>query len=442
MNVISIARPIESSKKWDGGYEVREKQPGALRETILEYPKHGFTHVDAPRHMIHTGNALEMCPIEQLCGASAIIDISDHVPERQISGATLEERGKHLREGDIAILRSNLPSAFDADDLRYTTQAPWLDDSACEWLVRKKCRSVVVDFPQDYVAREMSQRRVENMEFTEHQIVLGAGLMHLEHVWNLDAIIGARGYLLGLPLRLAGDADGGPAGPIFLHGAEEGTKSVWDLSMPVYETPDGMVRVRKTLSFEAGDPVQETGVWYDAPRQTHVVAPSLVDGKAEAIGEVLARPAAARAVIADLGQADDNAEISLEVLKHSLPAPKGAETLLLRTGFSGRAEPDSADWYRMSPYLSDAAAKWIVEQGFRQVGSDFELDRGRKELRGEAPRIDSLFAERILLGSGVSLIKNLINLSAITKDHVFLAPLALNLPKATSAPARVIAIDC
>ena len=97
---------------------------------------------------------------------------------------------------------------------------------------------LVIDFPQDYVAREMGDRLVTNPEFTEHQIVLGANLMHLEHVINLGAIDRDRVFLIGWPLRLP-DADGGPASPVALSEWPGGEPRIVDLTLPVTEIRDG-----------------------------------------------------------------------------------------------------------------------------------------------------------------------------------------------------------
>ena len=64
------------------------------------------THVDAPIHFIRDAATIESAPLGKLIGPAGLIDLSDHCKAVGITADTLEDRGRHVRGGDIAVLRT------------------------------------------------------------------------------------------------------------------------------------------------------------------------------------------------------------------------------------------------------------------------------------------------------------------------------------------------
>ena len=431
--VIPLANPIAKHWNWQGGFALRSFGSGRLSETAVEWPKPGFTHVDAPCHMIRNGRTLDDCKLSQLCGEAALVDVPDRLPAKPISRELLESRGGHVRKGDILILRSGLHRRYPNSTPEYWELSPWLDESGSRWVVERGCTALAVDFPQDWIARELGKRPVANSEFVEHRIVLGAGLMHLEHAVDLERIPGKRTFLIGLPLRLPG-ADGGPTGPVALTRWPSPNPRIVDLTLPL-ET-GGRVEIWLEKSFEAGDPVQETGVRMDGHTHTHVLAPRYLDSGANGIDAFLGSPLVGPADLADLSRMERAAPIESEALAACLPGNRGGDILLLRAA----RKPDGRVQER-SPWLHTDAANWLADRGYRAIGSDFELDAGRQKLAGGPARQGDLDAEAVLLGRGIALIKNLSGLDAIRTERPWAAALPLRLPGAEAAPARVVALE-
>lgn len=439
MDVIHIGRPLQESTKWKGGTSRRSTGPDQLPETAVHYPQHGFTHVDAPCHMIRGGAALEDCALSQLCAWAALVDVSDTVPSGPVTAEILASRTHHVRPGDILLLRSGLPERFSSESPEYTHKSPYVDESGSRWIAENGFSALAIDFPQDYLAREMSQRLVRTHEFTEHQIVLGAGLMHLEHVRGLDQIDSERVFLAGLPLRIPGRADGGPASPVVLTGCSDGCPQVQDLSLPVEADWRGRVERFLTLSFENGDQVQETGVSFSGPSHTHVLTPRYIDLEAQGVEAWVGSPLVRNYDIVDLTDTPDGQAISRSTLEARFPsANPGA--VLLRTGYTDRVPYPHTAWEERSPWLDTSAAEFLVDRGCCVVALDFEADAGRKRLRGAAACLADLDAEKVLLEGGVALIKNLQATSALMGEKVTLVPMPLLLPGAESAPARVVGL--
>lgn len=438
--VIPLANPIARHWNWLGDTLRRKPEPGFLAETGVDWPKHGFTHVDAPCHMVRGSLTLDECGLDQLCGEAAVVDVSDRVPAKPVTADVLESHGGHVRKGDIVILRSNLHRRFPNTSGDYWRNSPWLDASGSKWIVERGCKALVIDFPQDYNARDMNDRLVANDEFVEHRIVLGAGLMHLEHVVNLWEIGQERVFLIGWPLRLPG-ADGGPSSPVALTRWPRPDPRIVDLSLPVRADWRNRVSIGLAKSFEAGDPVQETGVRFEGHSHTHVLTPRYLNPAAPGLAGFLGSPLIGPADVVDLSQARDDTAIDAGELERSLPGERGSSILVLRSGFMERVAYADPAWPDRSPWLTVAAAELIAARGYRVIAADFEIDAGRKRLRSGPAQATDLAAEAILLDSGACLVKNLTNLSALRTDRPWLAAMPLNLPEAEAAPARVLGLE-
>ena len=85
-----------------------------------------------------------------------------------------------------------------------------------------------------------------------------------------------------------------------------------------------------------------------------------------------------------------------------------------------------------APLLSSGATQWIINQGIKLVGFDesFAIER-----RGSQAN------HRQLLGSGIGVIHNLVNLDRTSGRRVAVMALPLALLGTASAPCRVVVID-
>ena len=235
----------------------------------IEVIKHGFTHVDAPSHMIRNGKSLSECKLDLLCGWAKIIDVSECIGDKPITEKTLKDKIKHIEEGDIVILKSNLNDLYPNSSDQYWKNSPFLEDSGSNLLVSKNIKSLVFDFPQDRAAKDLQFRVVMNKEFTEHQIVLGAGVMHVEHAVNLKEIKEKEIFFCALPIKLP-NADGANCTPISISGLEKKDYSIIDHSKSMEN--NNSFKSFLTLSFEKGDQVQETGFSFSDITHTMFIA--------------------------------------------------------------------------------------------------------------------------------------------------------------------------
>jgi len=442
MRIYDLSNSLARHWNWAGDSFLPLRTGDELPETIVVYPKHGFTHVDAPCHMVRGSLTTDDCALSQLCGEAVVVDVSDCVPARPVTAELLSERGKSVRQGDILILRSNLVKHSPNTSQDYWSNSPFVDETGARWIVARGCSALVIDFPQDYPAREMGDRLIPTEEWTEHQIVLGGRLMHLEHVTGLDAIQEGRVFLFGWPIKIP-RSDGGPARPFALSAWPAGQPKIFDLSMPLDAGWRNAVRIMRAKSFEAGDPVQETGFAWLGHSHTHVVTPAYLQeshpGIAALQGLGLAQVCgwANRIDLTDIGDGGVITVPSLEARADQVPT---SEILVLNTGFSSRTHYSERDWLAKAPRLDLAAAEWIATRGFRTIAFDFELDASARGSRLGTLREADIPVEAALLRRGCVLIKNLVGIERVGAARFFLGAAPLRLPRGESAPARALAV--
>ena len=173
---------------------------------------HGFTHCDAPRHMERTGPTLQELPNEGLdlfVGPAWVVDMSDIPLPSPITADLIAQRCGAVPEDRRIILRSDLTNRLGYGSTRWHTHAPNLEVAAAEWLAARRPAAICLDFPQDFVAREMPGRHVYNREFVTHHAVLGRGIPFIEDLRDLGEIGRRDPFLAAIPLKMT-CVDGAP----------------------------------------------------------------------------------------------------------------------------------------------------------------------------------------------------------------------------------------
>ena len=167
---------------------------------------HYATHVDAPNHFIEGGSGIDEAPLAKLMGPAGLIELSDHGENAAIRGDTLEDRGKHLQPGDIAILRTGWSDRCWGE-AAFWSEGPYLCADGAKWLVERGVNAVVYDFCEEEIVRGGAFR---GEDCVVHHTLLGEDIYNIEYVHRLPAISAERLAIVALPIKLAG-LDGAPA---------------------------------------------------------------------------------------------------------------------------------------------------------------------------------------------------------------------------------------
>ena len=174
---------------------------------------HYASHVDAPNHFIQGAKSIEQAPLERLMGPAALVELDDHCKEKGISGDTLEDRGRHMKRGDIAILRTGWTDLCWGQP-RFWKEGPYLEPSGADWLVARGVRAVVYDFAEEYVVRKPP---FAGKDCIVHHKILGEEIYNIEYVHHLAKIRAPRLAIIALPLKLVG-CDGSPSRVVAIEG--------------------------------------------------------------------------------------------------------------------------------------------------------------------------------------------------------------------------------
>ena len=217
MHVIDLSVPIEHGHG-RLGLEVEFDTPysfdncGWAGSTFKMFCHYG-SHVDAPNHFIQGTDGIDKAPLSKLMGPAAVVPLTDHGAEAGISGDTLEDRGRHVRRGDIIILQTGWSDAHWGEDV-FWKNGPYLAPEGADWLVERGVKAVVYDFSEEYIVREPGFRG-EDCEI--HHKILGEEIFNIEYVHNLPKISSERCAIIALPLKLVG-LDGSPARILAIEG--------------------------------------------------------------------------------------------------------------------------------------------------------------------------------------------------------------------------------
>ena len=181
-------------------------------ETHYIFGGHGFTHCDAPCHMYRDGPTIHELPnsgLDLFIRDASIIDFSDLNLPQPLTRRMMEARGGHVRAGDLVILRSDLTNKMGYESRTWHLNAPNLEEDAANWLAGRKPAGVCLDFPQDYVARQMLDRHVRNEEFVAHHAMFRNHIPYIEDLKDIGAITVDRPFLMAIPLKMT-CVDGAP----------------------------------------------------------------------------------------------------------------------------------------------------------------------------------------------------------------------------------------
>lgn len=210
--IIDLSLPLKPHFRWKFSVQkVYELNKGdTFQFSVVEVDAHSFTHIDAPLHFIRGGKSIDEVPLSQLVGEAAVIDLSDIKPKEAITSRDLNERGKHVKEGDIVLIKTEWEKRFSWESEEYWSEAPYLTKDAAEWFIGHKVKAIGCDFPQEYAIRELGRKVLKVEEFPVHQILLGNNILNIEYLTNLSEVKKERVKIIALPLKMVG-CEGAPA---------------------------------------------------------------------------------------------------------------------------------------------------------------------------------------------------------------------------------------
>ena len=190
------------------------KQMGFL-STNVSMTTQSFTHIDVPIHCFEDGFANHELPLSMVIGEAVVIDMTHKKPGEGVTAADLEASGVEVRKGDIAIIRTGWTDEAWGTE-RFWNEMIYLENDACDWLVKKGIKALAQDFMTDMSPMKQSGGKAgAGYNGYAHREFLGRDIILIEWCTNLRAITKPRVIVGCLPLKLLG-TDGSAARVIAL----------------------------------------------------------------------------------------------------------------------------------------------------------------------------------------------------------------------------------
>lgn len=201
-----------------------------------------------------------------------------------------------------------------------------------------------------------------------------------------------------------------------------------ETGMPVYPG-DPQVSVGPALTV-AGDGVNVLRLHLGSQSGTHVDAPFHVDDTLPALDELPLERFWGPAVVVDVRGLAPRSPIGPEPFRE---AARAGAMVLVATGWSAHWGSEA---YAAHPYLTEEAARLLVERGVRTVGID--------ALSVDPTPADDFPAHRVLCGAHAVIAENLTGLGRLLDAQerglpIEVSLLPLRLPGADGAPVRAVA---
>lgn len=181
--------------------------------------EHGGTHLDSPIHFAEGKHTTDQIPLEQLLGATVVIDVSAAAAgsrDYQVLVSDFDAWEKsHGRIPDqaIVLLRTGYGKSWpDREKYLGTTEIgteaiphlhfPGLHPEAAAWLVNnRRINAIGIDTPSIDFG--------QSVLFESHQILFGANIPAFENVANLEQLPETGATVIALPMKIQGGS-GGP----------------------------------------------------------------------------------------------------------------------------------------------------------------------------------------------------------------------------------------
>ncbi len=165
-------------------------------EKFISIYTHTGTHIDAPAHMLADGKTLDQLGVDHFVGIACVIDVSGmHTIEKVF----LESQSTSVDACDFVLFHTGWAELWGHQG--YFEGFPLLSLEAARWLGGRNLKGVGFD--------AISLDPVGSTRFQNHLVLFRAGLISIENLTGLEALIGKRFLFSCLPLKLE-DADGSP----------------------------------------------------------------------------------------------------------------------------------------------------------------------------------------------------------------------------------------
>jgi kynurenine formamidase len=209
MNIIDLSLTMRTGMRgiaWDTHTTLAEE--GWNSRTLHLY-SHATTHMDAPRHFFERGLTIDYQDLNKCIGPAFVVDLGEVAPRQLIEVADLGPLAKKIGPGDRLLFKSGWSKRVD--EPAYRDELPRISLELAEFLAAKLVALVGVEPPSVAAVNDLEEITAV------HCTLLGAGVVIVEGLCNLDQLTQEQVTFIALPLKVE-DGDGTPVRAIAIEG--------------------------------------------------------------------------------------------------------------------------------------------------------------------------------------------------------------------------------
>jgi kynurenine formamidase len=202
MRITDLTQTLRSGLRGFSSEQVMSIGHDGWNATALHLYSHAGTHIDAPCHFLPGEAGIDSLPPEKLITDCHLADI--HIPSSSYIMNTdcLGSITERINPGEGILFRTGWSRHSDNEEI-YRNALPRISNELATWLVKKKVSLIGVEAPS--IADVNNIKEVGEI----HRILLGAGIIIVEGLVNLDRLTNTRVKLIALPLKIQ-NCDGSP----------------------------------------------------------------------------------------------------------------------------------------------------------------------------------------------------------------------------------------
>ena len=201
MKIIDVSLAYEEGMRGVAFEKAKSKSSDGWNSKTLHLYSHSGTHMDAPFHFEVNNRTIDEFEVSRFICDSWVIPIDAHAGQK-IKPEDLGQYADLIRKGDGVILKTGW-SAY-VNENKYREELPGIHESLAYWFVGKGINMLAVETPS--IADVTDMEEVTKI----HEILLGADIIIVEGLTNLDSVTKQKVQLIALPLKIKG-GDGAPA---------------------------------------------------------------------------------------------------------------------------------------------------------------------------------------------------------------------------------------
>jgi arylformamidase len=207
MNYIDVTLTYKSGMRGVQFEPARILKKDGWNAKTLHLYSHAGTHMDAPYHFEVNEQTVDNIPAERFFTMCYVVDLNGIQSKGEIEISDLGKVEKLLKKGEGLIFKTGW-SKF-VNEPKYRAELPGISKELALWCVAKGVTTIGVEPP--------SVADVNNIELlTEiHRILLGADIIIVEGLANLEKVTKSKVQFVALPLKIK-DGDGAPCRAIVI----------------------------------------------------------------------------------------------------------------------------------------------------------------------------------------------------------------------------------